>query len=130
MPHIYEAVIILDPTNETIVKAEIKKFTNILQSFSSHKKVKVENMREKKLVYEIKSHKSGWYCVFTFEAHPDDIAEIERQCRIDDHVLKFMTVKYDDPDYVLEDYHPESEQDHQDATPEVIDIFDLIFNHT
>jgi len=134
MTYIYQAVIILNPTNETIVKAEIKKFTDILQGFSSRKKVKVEDMGEKRLAYEIKSHKSGWYCMFTFQAHPEDIAEIERQLRIDDHVLKFMTVKHsdedEDDDTILEDYHPESEQDHPDAatTSAVeVDMFDLIF---
>jgi small subunit ribosomal protein S6 len=131
MVHIYQTVIILDPTNEAIAKEEIRKFTDILQGCSHRKKVKVEDMGEKRLAYEMKSHKSGWYCVFTSELHPEDIAEIERQLRIDDHVLKFMTIRTEDEEDELEDYDEaseKSEQDHPAASSAEIDLFDLIFS--
>ena len=123
--NIYESVVIFNP-NEKIAKEEIKKFTELIQSFSTKKTVKVEDMGIKRLAYDIKDHKSGWYAVFTFQSIPDNIADLERQFRIDDNVLKFMTVRHDGDDFefaedMLEDFTPgspdgsESEQDQPDA---------------
>lgn len=119
---IYESIVIFKP-NEKIAKEEIKKYTDLIQTYSSKKKVKVEDMGEKRLAYEIKSHKAGWYGVFTFQAEPENITDLERHFRIDDNVLKFITVKHNDDDYEfqedsLEDLETEvieSEQDQPDA---------------
>lgn len=123
--NIYESVVIFKP-NEKIAKEEIKKYTDLLQTYSSEKKVRAEDMGEKRLAYDIKDHKSGWYGVFTFESDPENIADLERQYRIDDDVLKFITMRKDDDEYeferdLLEDLAPgspdgnKSEQDQPDA---------------
>lgn len=120
--NIYESVVIFKP-NEKIAKEEIKKYTDLLQTYSSEKKVRAEDMGEKRLAYDIKDHKSGWYAVFTFESDPENIADLERQYRIDDNVLKFMTMRKDEDEYeferdLLEDLAPaatKSEQDQPDA---------------
>ena len=46
--------------------------------------------------YEIAKNKEGFYAVFNFEAKPELIAELERNYRIDDSVMKFITVKKED----------------------------------
>ncbi len=40
-----------------------------------------------------KKFKEGTYMVFTFEAKPDSIDELERVYRITDDVIKFIVVK-------------------------------------
>ena len=37
-----------------------------------------------------------FYTVFNFEAKPELIAELERNYRIDDNVMKFITIKKED----------------------------------
>ena len=53
----------------------------------------VEELGKRKLAYEIKKQKEGFYIVFKFEANPTLISELERNYRIADEVIKFIVVK-------------------------------------
>lgn len=55
--------------------------------------VKVEKWGIRKLAYEVKKHLRGYYVFFDYMAPAPLIAEIERNLRIDEKVLKYMTVK-------------------------------------
>ena len=57
---------------------------------------KVEELGKKKLAYDIKKCKEGYYAVIYFEAEPTVIAELERVYRIKDEIIKYMTVKIDE----------------------------------
>ena len=91
----YESVIIIDPSlEEQGIKDVVTKFTDLINNDG-----KVENVEEvgsKKLAYEIKKHSEGYYVVFTFEANPEHISELERIYRITDSVLKFLTIRKED----------------------------------
>ena len=50
----------------------------------------------RKLAYPIKKEPQGYYVLSDFAANPDAVAEIERKFRIDDAVLKYLTVKISD----------------------------------
>ena len=90
----YESFIIINPSeDEEGMKAWIQKFTDIINNEG-----KVESVNEigkKRLAYEIMKNKEGYYVVFNFEAKQELIAELERNYRITDEVIKFMTVKVD-----------------------------------
>lgn len=91
----YESVIIIDPNcTEEAVKALESRFTGLINE--NGKVESVENMGKKRLAYEIKKNKEGFYTVFHFEAKPELISELERNYRIDDDVLKFITVRNED----------------------------------
>lgn len=89
----YESVIILNPN----MKEEEKK--NLLENYSKHfeslssNPVKTEDLGIKKLAYEIQNNKEGSYAVFHYCANSEDISEISRKFRIDENVMKFITVK-------------------------------------
>lgn len=53
----------------------------------------VDEWGKKVLAYEIKKETEGFYVIFTFSSKPEAIDEIERQLRLDEVVLKFMTIK-------------------------------------
>ena len=57
---------------------------------------KVDELGKRKLAYEIAKNKEGYYIVLYFEANPNLIAELERNYRIIDTVIKFMTIKVED----------------------------------
>lgn len=50
----------------------------------------------RKLAYPIKKEPQGYYVLADFAATPDAVAEIERKFRIDDAVLKYLTVRTSD----------------------------------
>ena len=50
----------------------------------------------RKLAYPIKKESQGYYVLCDFASSPEVVAEIERKFRIDDAVLKYLTVKISD----------------------------------
>ena len=88
----YESVIIINPNLEgESIKALIEKFSNLINN--NGKVDSVEEIGKKKLAYEIKKYKEGYYIVLKFESKPEAIAELERIYRITDEVMKFIVVK-------------------------------------
>ena len=88
----YESVIIINPNLEAeSIKALVEKFSNLINN--NGKVDSVEEIGKKKLAYEIKKNKEGYYIVFKFEAKPESIDELERVYRITDEVIKFIVVK-------------------------------------
>lgn len=88
----YESVVIIDPAvEEDKVKELSRKFTDIINN--DGKVEKVEDLGKKKLAYEVKKNKEGYYVVINFEANPNLISELERNYRIMDEVIKFITIK-------------------------------------
>ena len=91
----YESIIIINPncTDEALKDLE-NKVTGLINE--NGKVESVENMGKKKLAYDIKKNKEGFYMLFNFEAKPDSISELERNYRITDDILKFIVVKKED----------------------------------
>lgn len=54
--------------------------------------VKVEKWGKRKLAYEIRKQLRGCYILIDFAAPSATVSELERNLRIEDKVLKFMTV--------------------------------------
>lgn len=91
----YETVFIVNPSVEDAgVKTLIQKFSDLINS--DGKVESVDELGKKKLAYEIQKNKEGYYVVFNFEANPDLISELERNYRITDEVIKFMTIKVEE----------------------------------
>ena len=88
----YESVIIINPSaDENKVKSLIDRFSDLINK--QGKVEKVDTLGKRKLAYEVKKNKEGIYVVFYFEAEPTLIAELERNYRITDEVIKFIVVK-------------------------------------
>lgn len=116
----FETIVIFQP-DEVIAKDEMKKFTDIIQDWNKTKKVRVEDMGIKNLAYEMKGSKRGYYVIFTYQCHPAHIQELERHLRIDEQVLKFMTMKNNDlPE--LEDYIPEEDRVNRNKNIDALDV--------
>ena len=90
----YESVIIIHPSvEEEGMKNLIQKFTDLINN--AGKVEKVDELGKKRLAYDIKKNKEAYYVVFYFEADPKSIAELERNYRITDEVIKFIVVRVD-----------------------------------
>ena len=88
----YESIIIINPNcTEEAVKALEERVTGLINE--NGKVESVENMGKKRLAYEIKKNREATYMLFNFEAKPESIAELERNYRINDDILKFIIVK-------------------------------------
>ena len=87
----YESIISINPSvDEEKVNELTTKFTDMINE--DGKVEKVDNLGKKKLAYPVKKNAEGYYVVFYFTANPSIIAELERNYRITDDVIKFMTI--------------------------------------
>ena len=88
----YESVVIINPNvEENALKEKIKKFQTLINTDGEVEQV--NELGKKKLAYEINKNKEGYYVVYDFKANPKLIAELERNYRITDEVIKFIVVK-------------------------------------
>ena len=91
----YESVIIVNPTvDDEKLKSLEKTFTDIINK--AGKVEKVDNLGKRRLAYEVKKNNEGIYLVFNFEAEPTLVAELERNYRITDEVIKFIVIRVEE----------------------------------
>ena len=102
MTNTYETIIILDPSNH---KDSAKVFRDMCQKFTKDYKIKEDYLGVKKLAYPLKEDKftEGYYVMFVWMGTSENVAELERHMRIDDNVLKFMTIRNEEAEYKLEE---------------------------
>jgi len=58
--------------------------------------VKTEMMGKRQLAYEINHKKDGTYVLLEVEGSGGEIAEVERRMRVNDQILRYMTVRVDE----------------------------------
>ena len=89
----YESIFIVRPTlSDEEVNKIIEKIRGMLEK-KGGKVLSTENWGKKKLAYGVKKEKKGTYLLFRFKGDGKLVAELERQCLIDDALIKFLTVK-------------------------------------
>lgn len=93
----YELISILKPSS---TDGDLSKFQEAMKTLiESHggKILKSENMGKRKMAYEVRGEKKGVYFLHHYEGDGDAVAESERMCRLDETILKFMTIKMTKP---------------------------------
>ena len=89
----YETIFILRPSaGEEEINKIIGNTTQIILD-ESGTIIELNKWGMKKLAYLIKKESLGYYVFCDFAGTPDAVEEIERKFRIDDLVLKYMTIK-------------------------------------
>jgi small subunit ribosomal protein S6 len=89
----YETIFILRPSAG---EEEISKIINSTTQIITDEQGSIIEMNRwgmKKLAYLIKKESLGYYVFCDFAGTPAAVAEIERKFRIDDLVLKYLTIK-------------------------------------
>jgi small subunit ribosomal protein S6 len=92
----YETVYILRPTlGEDQINTVIDNTTKIIQ-LDKGLIIDLDKWGIKKLAYPIKKETLGYYVFCDFAGSPEAVAEFERKFRIDDSVLRYLTIKTSD----------------------------------
>jgi small subunit ribosomal protein S6 len=58
--------------------------------------VRVDDMGRRKMAYEINRKKEGYYVLFEVEGTGREIAELERRMRVNDLIMRYLTVRVDE----------------------------------
>ena len=92
----YEIVFIIDPdANDD----EVMRLSESLQKIVTSQDgtvTKTEMMGRRQLAYEIKHKKEGIYVLLETEGSGREIAELERRMRVNDRILRYITVRVDE----------------------------------
>lgn len=91
----YENLVIVKPTlTEEEIKSTIAQVEDILTA-NGAEIIARDAMGMKKLAYPIEKNARGYFYVMYYKAAPSAISEIERRFRINEEILRFVTMKYD-----------------------------------
>lgn len=88
----YESVVIFNATLEDEqIESTLTRIQEILKTNGAEIS-DVEKWGRKRLAYPIQKSKSGFYVVSRFEAPSDAIAELERIYRLDETIVRYLTI--------------------------------------
>lgn len=130
MKNLYESIMIFrGDLTEKQYNHLVDKYKSVISSLSKDTKItKLDKLGERKLAYEIKSHESGWYLRVQFKTEAGNIMELERLFRIDDDIIKFITLKMDEDE--IEEYAEIDEDEDKiivESEQKEIDYWDMAF---
>lgn len=90
----YETLFVVKPTlTEEETAAQIAKIKDVLTKEGAEI-LATDDMGMRKLAYQVQKNDRGYYTVLYYKAEGSTIKELERILRINENVIKFLTVKY------------------------------------
>ena len=92
----YEVVFIADPVADD---AEVQRLTDNFKQLVTDQGGtinKAESMGKRQLAYEIMHKNEGTFVLLEIEGSGREIAELERRMRVNDRVLRYITVRVDE----------------------------------
>ncbi len=89
----YEILVIMDPqpTDEEVA-ALLTQLGEQLKGLGAEVG-NVENWGKRRLAYDIRKQREGTYAVFAVSAEPATVKEFERQLRLNESVLRFLSTQ-------------------------------------
>lgn len=94
--HKYELMVILDPElDERTVQPSLDQFLNVIREAGGS----IESLDiwgKRRLAYEIQKKSEGIYAVANFTATPEATAELDRQLRLNEAVMRTKVLRAED----------------------------------
>lgn len=88
----YESYIIVDGNLEdSVVEEIITKYESFLKKNDVEIK-NIDRIGRKRLAYPIKKKQNGFYICYEIISHPDLISRLERTYKLDEDVLRYLTI--------------------------------------
>jgi len=90
----YETLFVVKPTlTEEETTAQIEKVKAVLEKEGAEL-LATDDMGMRKLAYPVQKNSRGYYTVLFFKANGTTISELERNLKINEEVIKFLTIRY------------------------------------
>jgi small subunit ribosomal protein S6 len=94
---IYENLFIVKPdATEEEIDHLIEQMSKNITSTPGGTVDKVEKWGKRRLAYRVEKQREGYYILLTFTADSQAVREFERRMRVQDAVIKFLTVRIDE----------------------------------
>jgi small subunit ribosomal protein S6 len=95
MTNFYEMTYILNPVLDEEKFSEIVEYVNKLITDNGGEITEVDEWGVQKLAYDIDNKGTGYYVNLYFTATPNVIEQVEKNMRIHDDIMRYLTLKYD-----------------------------------
>ena len=92
----YEVVFIIDPGAGDDEVMRLSESVQKIITGQGGTITKTEVMGRRQLAYEINHKKDGTYVLLEVEGSGTEIAELERRMRVNDQILRYMTIRVDE----------------------------------
>jgi len=91
--HRYETIFVVNPDlSDDETQNVIQKFTGII-SATGGVQLKLEDWGRRRLAYKIDKFNQGYYVLVDFAGMPAGLMELERNLKIDDRIIRYLSVK-------------------------------------
>lgn len=92
----YEVMYIVDPETPTDKLTKLNTAVGKLIEKQGGKVVRMDDGGKRTLAYPIKKRTEGHYILFEIEGSGQEIAELERRMRVNDMIIRYITVRVDE----------------------------------
>lgn len=98
-PRDYEMMIVVTPTvTEEGLPAAIERVSGYItsQGGTVSSTINENPWGRRRLAYQINDHRDAFYVLYRFIARPEMIVEIEREIKLDETIIRYLVVRYDE----------------------------------
>lgn len=106
----YEVMYIVNPDSGDDKIAKLNEAVEKLVVKEGGSVVRVDDIGRKRLAYPINKKEEGYYVLFEIEGTGQEIAELERRMRVNDMIIRFMTVRVDEDRKAAEKFRAKREE--------------------
>ena len=92
----YEVMYIVDPETAADKIVELNETIGKLIEKEGGTIVRMDDIGMRTLAYPIKKRKDGYYVLFEIDGTGQEIMELERRMRVNDAIIRFVTVRVDE----------------------------------
>ena len=92
----YEVMYIVDPETPADKLTKLNEAVGKLIEKEGGTVVRMDDGGRRSLAYPIKKKTEGFYILFEIEGSGQEIAELERRMRVNDMIIRFVTVRVDE----------------------------------
>jgi small subunit ribosomal protein S6 len=91
----YETLMVIHPERGPRAKEFIERFQKVIEGHSGAA-VRVEEWGLRDLAYRIEKQSKGYYALFQYQGTGQTVLELERNLKLTDGILRYLTVRADE----------------------------------
>lgn len=92
----YEVMYIVNPETPVDTIGKLNEAVGKLVEKEGGSVVRMDDIGMKRLAYPIQKKEDGYYVLFEIEGSGQEIAELERRMRVNDMIMRYITVRVDE----------------------------------
>ncbi|MGB5289001.1 MAG: 30S ribosomal protein S6 [Ignavibacteriaceae bacterium] len=90
--NVYESAVLINAAlDDETIKSLIARIKETIITYGGDV-LEIEDWGRKRLAYQVKKSKIGYYAIFRFNSPPDLVPKIERNYQLDENILRYLTI--------------------------------------